>query len=209
MILVVMAAVLWSGAAPLAPGASYAAGATPDLRINEILADPASGPEGDANGDGVRHTYDDEFVEIVNVGSVAVDLAGWSLRDSTDVRHVFADTVSLRLEPGEFLTIFGGGDPTGIGGIVVTASEGSLSLNNGGDRVTILTPGGDVADTHGFGSEGGRDLSMVRLPDGSGSWFLAGDEGSLAPFSPGASNGFTAPVQHGSWGSLKARLAAP
>jgi len=46
-----------------------------------VLADPAAGVEGDANGDGARHTYEDEFVEILNLGPTQVDLAGWRLGD--------------------------------------------------------------------------------------------------------------------------------
>ena len=44
--------------------------------INEILADPAADLAGDANGDGVRGTYDDEFVEIVNSSAGSIDLSG-------------------------------------------------------------------------------------------------------------------------------------
>ena len=209
MVLAVIAIVALLGVAPIIPPSVFSAPANSTLRLNEVLADPASGAEGDANGDGVRSSSDDEFVEILNVGTEPVDLAGYVLRDSTDVRHRFPDSLTLWLEPGGFLTIFGGGDVSAVPGLAVISSEGGLSLNNGGDRVTLLAPDGEVADSHLYGSEGGRDRSLVRLPDGDGSWFLAGDEGSEAPFSPGRSNGSVAASSRRSWGFVKARLAAP
>ena len=49
--------------------------------INEVLADPPQGQEGDANGDGSRHSSEDEFVEIMNIGKQAVHIGGWQLAD--------------------------------------------------------------------------------------------------------------------------------
>ena len=60
--------------------------------INEINADPDS-VNGDANGDGVIGSDDDEFVELVNTGSAVLDLSGWKLYDSlstSTLRHAFA-----------------------------------------------------------------------------------------------------------------------
>jgi hypothetical protein len=36
--------------------------------IDEVLADPPSGDTGDANRDGARKTYEDEFIELYNTG---------------------------------------------------------------------------------------------------------------------------------------------
>ncbi|MEL7218844.1 MAG: lamin tail domain-containing protein, partial [Pseudomonadota bacterium] len=55
--------------------------ATPNVVINEIQFDPASGDVGDANGDGTRDFSQDEFVEIVNRSSSFVDISGWTLSD--------------------------------------------------------------------------------------------------------------------------------
>ena len=52
------------------------------VMISEILADPANGLAGDSNGDGTRSSDDDEFVELFNTSSAAVDLSGWKGRDS-------------------------------------------------------------------------------------------------------------------------------
>ena len=51
--------------------------------ISEVLADPPTGATGDANQDGQRETYGDEFIELYNAGSASVDISGWQLGDST------------------------------------------------------------------------------------------------------------------------------
>lgn len=153
--------------------------------INEIHADPASGSAGDANGDGTRSSSQDEFVELVNVGGSAVDLSGWQISDAVKVRHTFA--AGTTLDPGKFVVVFGGGSPTGIPGQVVTASEGSLGLNNGGDTVTLLDDGGNTQDAHTYGSEGGDDQSLTRDPDGTGDFVKHTEAPGAggARFSPG------------------------
>jgi len=190
-----------------APGLTAGGAGTSGIGLNEILADPPPDLAGDANRDGVRNSSDDEFVELINRGPAPVDLAGWSLRDSVEVRHVFPDSVPLVLSPGELATVFGGGTPTGFSGLVFTASSGRLSLNNGGDLVELLAPGGSTQDSHAYGAEGGRDLSLVRLPDGTGEWHLAGDLGSQAPHSAHLLNGGAAAPQASTWGQLKVGLA--
>ncbi|MFQ5707058.1 MAG: lamin tail domain-containing protein [bacterium] len=153
--------------------------------LNEILADPAPGLAGDANGDGVRSATDDEFVEIVNVGNSTVDLSGWKISDSVKDRFTFPSGTSL--DPGEFVVVFGGGTPTGIPGQVFTVSSGNLSLNNGGDTVTLTDAAGVEQDAHTYGSEGGDDQSLTRDPDGTGPFVqhtnATGSAGAL--FSPG------------------------
>jgi hypothetical protein len=167
------------GAAPPAPPS--------DWIINEIHADPASGGAGDANGDGVRHFGDDEFVEIVNVSGADADISGWTLADGVGVRHTFpAGSV---VADGCSVLVFGGGSPTGAfgAGLVQTASSNSLSLNNSGDSVTLNNGVSDVA-TASYGSEGGDKQSLTRDPDISGATLVkhstaAGSGGAL--YSPG------------------------
>ncbi|MEN3971800.1 lamin tail domain-containing protein [Sphingomicrobium sp. XHP0235] len=165
-----------------------------NLVINEILADPAAGLPGDANGDGVGSTTQDEFVELVNSGNAALDLSGYTLSDGFGVRHTFADGTVL--QPGEAIVVFGGGTPTGdFGGAqVVVASTNALGLNNGGDTVTIRDAGGEIAAEFAYGSNGGNDQSLVRDPDLTGEFVLhggaAGSGGAL--FSPGTQTDGTA-----------------
>ena len=158
-----------------------------DLVINELLADPAAGvPDGDANGDGVRDSSDDEFIEIYNSGVSSIDLEGYTISDGFGVRHTFTGTV---LAAGSFITVFGGGTPTGISGISQVASSGSIGLNNGGDTVTIKDGGGTKRLEEIYGGEGANNQSLARDPDFTGAFVehttIAGNS---VNFSPGVRN---------------------
>jgi len=168
-------------------GFSFSTIAATNWIINEIHADPASGIDGDANGDGTRDTYDDEFVEIVNNSSSDIAISGWTLADAVSVRHTFPAGTVVLAKCG--IVIFGGGAPAGSFGNVVVqiASTGTLSLNNDGDTIT-LNDGSTDQVTVTYGSEGADDQSITRDPDITGSVLVkhataTGAGGAL--FSPG------------------------
>jgi uncharacterized repeat protein (TIGR01451 family) len=135
--------------------------------INEIHADPDS-TNGDANGDGVVNTTQDEFFEVVNISGSDLDLSGWSMADVFGTRHVFPpatlipDTCSV--------LVFGGGTPTGDFGnsTAQTASGGALGLNNSGDTVTLYELTTSAVAAYAYGSEGGNNQSITRDPDITG-----------------------------------------
>lgn len=174
----------------------------PPVVINELLADPPDGLEGDANGDGVRSGTDDEFVELVNASNSLLDLSGWSLRTKTltgtneTTRHKFAPN-SL-IPAGDALVVFGGGSPDQnnpqFGGAqVLKSSSGSLSLSNNGIHLVLR----DASDnfilqfTYGATDDGftgdGVNQSITRAPDIFGDFIrhthAAGADTRL--FSPG------------------------
>ncbi|MFA3783789.1 choice-of-anchor D domain-containing protein [Melioribacteraceae bacterium 4301-Me] len=159
------------------------------LVINEILADPPSDSTGDANGDGAADLHKDEFVELVNAGSIALDISGWTLSDSTALRHIFPTGTILL--PGRAIVVFGGGTPTGTfgGAIIQTASTGSLLLNNSNEAVIIKNSLGTVVARYTYGSEGNYDQSLARNPDITGA-FVKHTEilGGGSKFSPGVGN---------------------
>ena len=173
------------------------------VRLNEILADPPADLAGDANRDGVRDASDDEFVEILNCGSTAVDISGWTIADETSVRHVF-EGAGMAIQPGELITVFGGGEPTGFLGQVFTASAGGLGLANSGDVVYIRDGSGAIVDVHAFGSEGGKDQSMIRYPDCTDAWMLCSEAGLESLFSPQQPNDGQSAVVGSRWGDIKA-----
>ncbi|HEX5732274.1 MAG TPA: lamin tail domain-containing protein [Blastocatellia bacterium] len=162
------------------------------LVVNEYLADPADGPEGDANGDGARSASQDEFVEIINRTSEAIDISGYRLDDAESVRHVFA--AGTVVPPFEAVVVFGGGTAKGRFGnaaennLVFRASTGGLSLNNGSDRVRLKDAEGRLIEEITYGAaEGGANQSINRDPDADGADFslhtLVAGRGVL--FSPG------------------------
>jgi hypothetical protein len=177
------------------------AGANSPVVLNEILADPPADLAGDANGDGVRSTADDEFVEILNRGGAGVDLSGWSLRDATGLRHEFP--AGFVLPAGAYFVVFGGGTPTGIPSGTTVASTGGLSLNNTADEVQLVGPDGVANDVHTYGSEANGDQSLIRVPDGDGEWTRPLDQGYSWRFSPGAANAAPTAVSETSWTKIK------
>lgn len=157
------------------------------LVINEILSDP-DGTTGDANGDGTVDTSDDEFVELYNTGTTSIDLTDYVIADGNSDRHVFpAGTI---LAPNTFMTVFGAGTPTSISGMSMTASTGTLGLNNGGDTVTIKNAGGVTVAEYTYGSEAGSDQSIGRNPDFTGAFVqhTTITPADPAQFSPGLEN---------------------
>ncbi|MFA5088128.1 MAG: lamin tail domain-containing protein [Candidatus Omnitrophota bacterium] len=154
--------------------------------INEFLADPATGLAGDANNDGVRDSYDDEFVELFNLSSENVNLSNWYISDASSDRHFF--NVDTYIKANSTFVVFGGGSPNLPGIDWQIASQGQLNLNNGGDTITLRDASGNVIDSYAYGTEAGYDQSIVRNPEGTKSaWIkhteLPNADGKL--FSPG------------------------
>lgn len=167
--------------------------------IQEVLADPPADADGDANGDGTRHPGQDEFVELLNIGFRTVELGGWQLSDAgTAPASRFTFPENTELGPGERVVLFGGGSPTGFSGSVF-ADDGSIGggLRNGGDSVFLIDP--TVPDTiasAAYGSEGDKNQSLVRHPEGRGPFVLHSDfPGDGALFSPGRARSVTEPVE--------------
>jgi hypothetical protein len=163
---------------------------TSPVVINEILADPPSGPSGDANGDGTRDGSGDEFIEIVNNSFHKIDISGWKLSDDggITIRHIFpAGTV---LAANQAAVVFGGGNPAGSfgGAIVQTASSGLLNLVNGSDNPTLLDAQGNIVQSISYGSEGNDGQSLTRDPDLTGHFVKYTDAANHVSgklFSPG------------------------
>ena len=137
----------------------------PLIIINEVLYDPPSGIEGDANGDGTREAQEDEFIEFVNLGGT-LDLSGYTVHDNAQERHVFPQGTII--PSGGVLVLFGGGNPTGAFGnaIVQTASAGILNMNNAGDFVTVFNTNGEVVLTFDIEPlSNNPNESYTRFPD--------------------------------------------
>lgn len=157
--------------------------------IQEILADPPPGLAGDANGDGVRDSYRDEFVELLNIGLRPVDIGGWQLSDAgAAVSKRFTFPEDTRLKPGERAVLFGGGSPTGFPGPVFV-DDGRIGggLSNASDAVLLIDPSiPDTMATAAYDTLADRNQSLVRHPQGRGPFVLhSALPGDGALFSPG------------------------
>jgi hypothetical protein len=111
--------------------------------LNEVLPVPAQ--------DGISDELD-EWIELYNAGSVAVDLAGWSLDDNEGDSTPYAIPGRTILPPGAFLLFLGRN--TGI------------DLDDAGDAVRMLAPDGTIADIVSFGNLP-PNASYSRGEDGS------------------------------------------
>ncbi|WP_371817305.1 lamin tail domain-containing protein [Myxococcus sp. CA051A] len=150
-------------------------GGTGTLIINEVLVNEAGS---DVNG---------EFVELVNTGTAALSVAGWTVSDSASVRHTFPSGTSV--PAGGVLVVFGGaaGIPSGTPG-AVAATTGTLGLSNSGDTVTVKNASGTVVDTATLSSTmaGTDGVSANRSPDvGSSATFVLHTSLSSLSTSPG------------------------
>jgi hypothetical protein len=136
-----------------------------ELVINEFLADPPNDAAGDANCDGIRDGTDDEFVEIVSVSSMALDLGGVTVNDSTPTIN-FTFPSGTTLDPGGAVVVFGGGTPMcAFGADVLVFDSGGLGLNNEGDTIIVADRGGTVISTATYTGTSSDDASQTLSPD--------------------------------------------
>ncbi|MFQ5600318.1 MAG: lamin tail domain-containing protein [Candidatus Krumholzibacteriia bacterium] len=178
------------------------------VRINEILADPAS----DWDGDAATHFKNDEWVEIVNTGATAVALDAFRLSDASDTfRFGFSGTLS----PGQQLVVYGS-ESVGWESTEGLSTVG-LSLNNSGDTVRLWQLSGPdtlLVDEYSYAShETLDDRSTGRVPDGGDTWFIfdalnpyAGADPPLATGcapTPGGPNACPTAVESATWSAVK------
>jgi hypothetical protein len=135
---------------------------TPRLVVNECLADPKNDPIlGDANGDGVVSSSQDEFVEFANVSNEPFDLSGFKFGDDEMITFTFPN--GYIVPPKGLVTIFGGGNVQKVPGynsdplktkVFLADSVGvGNGLANGGDFVILLSPKGDYDLYFGYNSK--------------------------------------------------------
>jgi uncharacterized repeat protein (TIGR01451 family) len=149
------------------------------LVINEFLAQPnnSSGVHLDANDDGVNNIFDDEFVELLNTGTNAIDVGGLIIFNTgfTIKHHVFPSRV---LPPGGSIVVFGGGSLLNFSNPPAQkATSGSLGLNNITDTIHLYSPQTTLIDSVTYSLPASHAAaSSTRNPDGTGGFtnhFLA------------------------------------
>src|SRR5262249_3705306 len=185
------------------------AAAAPDIRLSEILAGPAR----DWDGSGTFSSRDDEWIEIVNGGTVPADLTPYFVTDGDSLPRF---GLSGTLAPGAVLLVTGA---MSVAWERATAHPVfGLSLGNTGDRVMLWkVTGADttLVDEYAYKAhEAAADRATGRTPDGS-EWKLedqldpyAGTTpptGTGCPPTPGAPNTWGVVAgRRTSWGAVKA-----
>ncbi len=159
-----------AGTTNVVTGTTPAAGSA-DLRINELMADNDSTiADPDEAG-----AYED-WIEIFNPGTAAVDMGGMYLTDDLSKPTKWQVPRGVTIAAGGYLVFWADDE----------ASQGSLhaafKLSADGEAVGLFQPDGTTqVDSVTFGAQA-TDVSYGRYPDGSGSWVLQG------PATPGAAN---------------------
>jgi hypothetical protein len=101
------------------------------LRISEIMYNPA--------GDGDVDNDEYEFIELTNIGSARLSLAGVKLTDG--ISYAFADDSSVALDGGERMVIVKNREAFGrrydVGAIDLAPGTFAGNLSNGGERIKL------------------------------------------------------------------------
>ncbi len=116
--------------------------------INEVLPDPNSatgstGPRFDTDGNG-SVTAVDEFIEIMNISTAAINIGGLQLWDQT-LGNYFAFPAGTILQPGGHAMVMTGaklgpGPTLGPNDQAFYVGRGSAVLNNGSDTTILYSP---------------------------------------------------------------------
>ena len=118
------------------------------IALNEVLVNPNGNPnffDTDGNGNAVAN---DEFIELYNLSSNAIDLGGLQLWDK-GLRLWFTFPLGTILPAGKFAVVVGGIQAGGslpdlpAGNLAFDAGRGGGVINNGGDNVVLYDPDTD------------------------------------------------------------------
>jgi hypothetical protein len=156
------------------------------IAINEILVDPNGAINFDTDGNGTAEATD-EFIELVNIATGAIDISGLQIWDAGNGK-VFTFPPGTVLQPGAHALVItgvqsGGSLPTGGGpdDLAFDIGRGSAYINNGGDNVVIYDPAndafiqatfnGDSLDNPTAGGGGYSGFSPTATRSGSGENF--------------------------------------
>ncbi|MBN8230964.1 lamin tail domain-containing protein [Corallococcus macrosporus] len=156
---------------------------TQTVFINEYLPQPFPPVSG-----GTTPDYDQQFVEIYNEGTTAVDLSGWKIHDAKSysgaeaARHTFAPGTVL--PAGKAYVVYSGASAVPPGAQYATYANNNgyglrfdrgLNQSGAGDAVYLVRADGTLQDSHSYmtpGVEVYQGYSFNRSPDasGTGSW---------------------------------------
>ncbi|GAB4504362.1 MAG: hypothetical protein Fur0043_13560 [Anaerolineales bacterium] len=138
-------------ATPKSSSSSGSITITPVVGISEFLPRPGH----DWNNDGKVDVYD-EFIEIINAGTIDVDLSDYQLDDEQDTGSSPYILPAMTLKPGERAVFY--------------AAETGILLSDAGDTVRLLTLSDTVVDARTYGVVRYPDQSTCRIPDRMGYW---------------------------------------
>lgn len=129
------------------------------LRLNEVMAENATVLANPATGN-----FDDWF-ELHNGGTQAVDLTGYSLTDDLADPAAFVIPPGYVIPAGGFLLVWADGKP-GANAATNADLHTNFKLSKSGDDLGLFAPDGKAVDQWTFGAQV-ADRSIGRFPDGA------------------------------------------
>jgi len=144
-----------------------------DVRINEWMASNGSAISDPADGD-----FDDWF-ELFNAGTNAVDLYGYKLTDTLGGTNMYTIPQTLAISAKGFAIVWADGEPGQNGPGRDLHVDFKLAAE--GESIALYTPGGILVHRVDFGPQA-TDVSEGLWPDGNGEIY------SMPIYTPGASN---------------------
>ena len=143
------------------PGATNNNAAPPfPLFINEWMAANAAALADPADG------HFDDWFEIFNPNSAAVDLTGYTITDNlTNAAARWPIPAGTRIGPRGFLLVWADNDTT-QNNTNSPDLHANFKLNQDGEEIGLFAPDGSLVDSVNFGAQT-NDISQGRWPDGS------------------------------------------
>lgn len=129
---------------------------TGDLVINEFLA---SNDVTQTDQDG---EYDD-WVELYNKGTQALDISGYKLTDDKTDFTVFSFPIGTMIQPDSFIVVWADGDVT------QTGYHADFKISASGESIYLSDSSSTIIDSVQFGAQT-TDVSYGRYPNGTGSF---------------------------------------
>jgi len=132
-----------------------------EVRINELSS--SNHDYQDANGD------TDDWIELINLRSEPVDLAGYFIADTANNRFKVELTAGVVVPGNGLLLLWADGEPN------QGPAHVAFQLGSTGDGVCLSNPNGYVIDCVEFSAippndAGTEDTSLARFPDGTGNF---------------------------------------
>ena len=100
-----------------------------DIVITEIMQNPYAVVDADG-----------EWFEIYNASSTNIDLSGWILRDDDIDYHQIDTTISLLIQPGQYMVLGRNSDMMVNGGVHLDYQYSTYDLANTADEIVLLLP---------------------------------------------------------------------
>jgi Lamin Tail Domain/CotH kinase protein len=134
-----------------------------EVVINEVMTDNHSQT--------VAGTKNADWIELKNTTSAAVNIGGWGLTDDILVPTRYTFPANTIVPASGYLIVWcDDGQPYRNDLAPAPGPHTGFGLDRGGQRV-VLTSGGALKDFVAFGPQA-RDLTLSRIPDGSGGFTL-------------------------------------